>query len=528
MATGSTWQRPDLVPLAERLRFLQLFRVAVVALALAIAFTGDPPGSLRAIMSLGAGVLVGGLVARLFVGSVSVGRWLFGIVLLGDGLVLAVLVHLLGGLASPGRYLVVVHVLVVTLIASYRTGLKLAIWHSLLVLLVHEAGEIEWLRTPTVDDPTRALVVYVGLVWTVALLTASASAVNEREILRRRYDLDAFARMSGALELATGLHDVARTVVDHICDTFNAPRGGIVSLRDDDPIMLAGRRLSRVDRAGTIAGLLGAVADRGETLLVTGLGDGDEWLAGHLPDARHLMLVPLAVDGTADEILIIEHAPHGNGVKRTTVTTVERFAAHGALALRNARLHGELVAMAKTDGLTGVANRAAFDQTLASELDRLERTGGSVGLILCDLDHFKQVNDRYGHQVGDELLTAVAQALRDTSRSYDTVARYGGEEFAIILPHLTDQTAHAIAERFRAAVAAITAPAAVTASVGVPVTTPPPTAAAMIPAAARALYQAKQHGRDRVRIANHEPAPDRSDTDLAAASRPPAPRDARA
>lgn len=525
MAAGSAWQRPDLVPLEERLRFLQLFRVAVVVVTIAIGVRGGDQVPVPAIMGLGAAALGGGLIARLCVRSAAAGRWLFGIVLLGDGLLLAALVHLLGGLASPGRYLVVLHVLVVTLIASYRTGLKLAIWHALLVLVLHEAAEIGWLRAAAVADPTAALFTYIGLVWTVALLTASASAVNEREILRRRYDLDAFARMSGALELATGLHDVARTVVDHVCENFGASRGGIVSVRDDDPVMIAGRGLARVSSAGQVDGLVAAAAEGRRTLLVTRLDAGNAWLAGHMPDAQHVMLVPLAVEGTVEDVLVIEHGreAHG-GLKRSTMTTIERFAAHGALALRNAKLHGELVAMARTDGLTGVANRVAFDQALNGELDRLERTGGSLALVLCDLDHFKHVNDEFGHQVGDAVLSEAARTLRGACRTYDVVARYGGEEFAVIMPLTTSDVAADVAERLRQAVAEITDPVDVTMSLGLAVATEPVAARDLIAAADRALYRAKRDGRNRLELARtvSSPAPPGSGVQQAVASGTPA------
>jgi diguanylate cyclase (GGDEF)-like protein len=266
--------------------------------------------------------------------------------------------------------------------------------------------------------------------------------------------------------------------------------------------MLAGRGLTRLSAAGEVEGLLAAVAERRQTVLVTGLGAADSWLASHLPEAQHLMLVPLAVDGEVEEVLVLEHGRQSSGgLKRSTVTTIERFAAHGALALRNAKLHSELVAMARTDGLTGLANRIAFDQALVGELERLARNGGSLALVLCDVDHFKKINDEFGHQVGDSVLTEAARTLREVCRTYDLVARYGGEEFAIVMPLTTTATATDVAERLRAAVAAIAGPAAITMSFGLAVTEEPVAAGEMVAAADLALYRAKREGRNRVAVA---------------------------
>ncbi len=171
------------------------------------------------------------------------------------------------------------------------------------------------------------------------------------------------------------------------------------------------------------------------------------------------------------------------------------------------RLASENVALASdslTDPLTGLANRRHFDQFLAEQARIAHRHGGSVGLLMIDLDHFKQVNDTHGHVVGDLVLQAVGSALRGLIRESDLVARYGGEEFAVVLP-LSDlnQTLHA-AERARIAirdahvVSADGFPLSVTASVGV-------TALdgklleepkAVIARADAALYAAKDGGRD--------------------------------
>src|SRR2546429_2374635 len=122
-----------------------------------------------------------------------------------------------------------------------------------------------------------------------------------------------------------------------------------------------------------------------------------------------------------------------------------------ALLADGDRRHHELVRLAERDPLTGVANRRGFDRALAELQDRAA-TPGSGALILLDLDNFKQVNDRLGHQRGDEVLRDVARAIRRRFRDTDLVARLGGDEFAVLLRDVDPQRAQAVADDLRARV----------------------------------------------------------------------------
>lgn len=160
------------------------------------------------------------------------------------------------------------------------------------------------------------------------------------------------------------------------------------------------------------------------------------------------------------------------------------------------------------DGLTGLYNRRCFDERLMEELRRSQRSATSLGLIIIDLDRFKLVNDQYGHDAGDAVLRAVAQAVSGALRSIDVVCRYGGEEFAVILPSCDLREAAAVAERARKAVSDLPGvpqagvPGPITLSAGVasfpvPFSTP----SGLLKAADSALYDAKRRGRNRVEIA---------------------------
>jgi diguanylate cyclase (GGDEF)-like protein len=178
---------------------------------------------------------------------------------------------------------------------------------------------------------------------------------------------------------------------------------------------------------------------------------------------------------------------------------VTQFAAHAALALRNAWLLEQVQRMADTDALTGIANRRTFEDTLLKEISRASRQGEQVTLMMVDVDHFKTFNDTYGHRAGDDALRGVAQALAGGCRVFDTAARYGGEEFALVLPSCSSAESLVVSERLRKRVAGVEAAAPLTASAGVATfPTHASDAEGLIKAADEALYESKRTGRDRV------------------------------
>ncbi len=167
------------------------------------------------------------------------------------------------------------------------------------------------------------------------------------------------------------------------------------------------------------------------------------------------------------------------------------------------RKAAKLELMAATDHLTGIPNRSRFEERLEQEIERQSRYGeGGFALLLADVDHFKSINDSRGHMHGDEVLKEVARLLTGQMRGIDTIARWGGEEFAALLPHTGPEEAQRVAERLRLTVegAAINAPDAITISVGGTTFQPGETAQMLFERADRALYQAKNSGRNRVEL----------------------------
>jgi diguanylate cyclase (GGDEF)-like protein len=188
--------------------------------------------------------------------------------------------------------------------------------------------------------------------------------------------------------------------------------------------------------------------------------------------------------------------------------SLETYAGHAAIALSNARLVGQLEREAAEDPLTGLANKRVFRVACAAELSRAEREQTSLALIVLDLDHFKELNDTYGHPYGDRVLVSVADALRSAVRGHDTVSRLGGEEFGLLLPGATLEEAREVADRARRLLATVELPyGELSSSAGVAVSQGGhPRANELFIAADRALYEAKRLGRGRTAMAP-EPEP---------------------
>jgi diguanylate cyclase (GGDEF)-like protein len=185
-------------------------------------------------------------------------------------------------------------------------------------------------------------------------------------------------------------------------------------------------------------------------------------------------------------------------------------ASQAAIAISHAQLFQAQEETALTDELTKLPNRRALAQRFLQETQRARRHHSALSFLMIDLDHFKHVNDTYGHLNGDAVLAELASILSNGLRESDVCARYGGEEFALILPETTESGARVLAERIRAKVASATFSGGLklTISVGVAATQEPAIYTQLIDRADQALYAAKQGGRNQVRAADMRgPAP---------------------
>ena len=216
--------------------------------------------------------------------------------------------------------------------------------------------------------------------------------------------------------------------------------------------------------------------------------------------ARPVAVVPVIyADRTMGALLACSDDP-ARVWQENEILLMRTVADQVSVAVKHARLFQETQQQALTDSLTGCVNRRSFEMQLERDLHFATRTSQPVALVMLDIDHFKHVNDKYGHDAGDTVLRIIANALREELRGVDTAARYGGEEFAIILPQANLEGALVVAERLRSRVENTEVPGVgtITASLGVAVF--PAHASSrdlLVTNADRALYRAKNSGRNR-------------------------------
>ena len=261
-------------------------------------------------------------------------------------------------------------------------------------------------------------------------------------------------------------------------------------------------RAARTFDAGPLEAMEGAVAGEDSTVVEAMRA---QQTVGKPTGERGLRLaVPLRAGGRALGALELQLA---EPLPEDEVKVIELLAAAAAVALQNAHLYQETQRLATTDPLTGLSNYRHFHDLLNLEVQRAHRMDYSIGLVMMDLDHFKQVNDRHGHPVGDFALRSVARLLSTRLRRTDVVGRLGGEEFGAILPGASLEEVAVVAEKLRVAVEALPPvgggmqedPTPLTVSLGgTSLGSEVVDAELLVSCADRALYQAKRSGRNQV------------------------------
>ncbi|HEX7519075.1 MAG TPA: sensor domain-containing diguanylate cyclase, partial [Candidatus Deferrimicrobium sp.] len=195
-------------------------------------------------------------------------------------------------------------------------------------------------------------------------------------------------------------------------------------------------------------GVAGKVFTTGEPAWIPDVRSSPDFLhyGGFRADVRSFMCVPLVSKGKNIGVLMFNH-PEPNAFEPDLLPTMRVLASHLAIAFENAEMFGLVKSLAEKDSLTLLYNHGSFHEKLAIELERSNRYVRPMAVIMLDLDHFKEINDRYGHTTGDRVLALVAGVLGAHLRKTDIAARYGGDEFAVILPETDLSSAAVIAER---------------------------------------------------------------------------------
>lgn len=482
----------ELVPgasVAVRLGALQAVRlVAAAVAAVGLVARGDTTSGAGVLLAVWAAATGGAELARR---RRRARATYIGPLLVVDAAVLAVAIDATGGAVSPVVAVVYLHVVLVASLIGTITGLRIALLHAFALYLVQAA------TTTRVggDLPPGVAATHAAGYLLVAGGAALCGHLQATAARRGRAELRGLADLGPRLGGAANADAVAAELQRAAVSGLGFARAAVVHRADARWLATIGEgRVVELDRSAdddpTLSAALagqGAVARR--HLPPGGVLDP------LLPDASDVVIV--GVDGQPALVIVAEwDLRRGAALRAETLAALNEAASHAALAMATATLRGELERLATHDGLTALLNRATFDQRLSEAL--VDRRCQPVSVALVDLDHFKSVNDTYGHQVGDDVLRRSADAMRSILRPGDLAARYGGEELVLVLPGCGAADAARIAERLRSAIATAGTDPVVTASIGVATAEAGATASGVLAAADQALYRAKRSGRDRV------------------------------
>ena len=248
------------------------------------------------------------------------------------------------------------------------------------------------------------------------------------------------------------------------------------------------------------AGISGKALLESKTVVVDDVRSFTGYVAG-FREARSEMCLPLVSFGQRIGVLVLNNGT-SESFQSTDLRALESVADICAAAIQNAHSFERAKQMADIDGLTGVFNRRHLEKRIVAEVERLSRYGHGMAILMVDIDHFKRINDEFGHMLGDEVLRHVSQLMTQNLRKADIICRYGGEEFAILLPETVGENAVGVADKLRRHIENYSFPGVarpVTISIGVAdFPGHGQSRDELVRAADEALYSAKQAGRNRV------------------------------
>jgi signal transduction histidine kinase len=434
----------EVLPLGERTGYVELLRIGTTAIVVATALFRP------SLASVDAGVVV--LVTLAYLGLSALptllrrrdDRHLLAVaqgMLLVDGIYLAWVTLVTGGAASPLRFLLFVQVMVVTLLVSYRTGLKLTAWDSLLFLVVVQAHSMRLVHGGTDAQDSLDVILTLGGLWITAFAAAAFSALNERELRRQKADLSHLADMTIAIEAADDASEIGRIVLGALVDAFGFSRGVLLRVRDVNLEVLAS-----TDGIGdtTFAAGRDDVMERSwrerQPALASELDPvRDSRLAALLPGAHNIVVVPLQLgEGSRVGIVALEHPTADDGMRRWEVSMVAQYAAHAALALHNAwlteernqqleeirRLQGELVSY-----------NAQLEQTVATRTEKLRDAMAELETLDDQrrrlLTHVVRAQEDERTQIANDIHDDPLQKLVAAKMRIELVARGGADAAAL-------------------------------------------------------------------------------------------------
>jgi diguanylate cyclase (GGDEF)-like protein len=442
-------------------------------------------------------------------GRIEVGDWLAQVSPPSDGVPFTVVVTQNGGLDSSTTGLFLLILLAGALVAAVLVTVVVRGLSQPLTDLTEAAervvqGDLDTHIAPSDDSEVGRLSEAFNVI--TADLRQNMSALE-----KSRADLGVSLKKIG--ETLTNTHDLdglLEVVLDTAVVTLQAKAGVVLYGAPEQMHVVAD---SGMHEAGLVppagiapgVGVLGRVVTFGESVRGR-LGSGPPELepAETEPGVGNIFAVPLRSMGNVVGVLALYDRVDGRPFDEGDVESLSTLSTQASIAMDNVQLHQEAQRLSTTDALTGLWNFRYLSSSLGREIERANRFERPLAVLMLDIDHFKQVNDQHGHARGDTVLRELAHRVQEQIREVDTFARYGGEEFVVVLPETTVEGATQLAERICVAVrrepfrAEGEEPLKVTVSVGgAAFPTHGSSAATLMRAADRALYVAKNDGRDR-------------------------------
>lgn len=310
-------------------------------------------------------------------------------------------------------------------------------------------------------------------------------------------------RIATAIRQSLELDEILQTVVNEVGAAIGEKRCALLVEPEADeqsPVVYLRGELSEDDSA-TISSDLEAFRKRLLNNPQPHVRDGCGSVSADGWSENPQIVVPMSFLNQFVGVLLVQADQTTRVWQESELLLLQTVADQAAIAIKHARLYVKSQQEALRDGLTGVFNRRFFETQFEREFKLHERKNASFGVVMIDIDKFKNVNDTHGHLVGDQVLKSTANLLRGSLRSFDTLARYGGEEFIVILPHVTLAEAEQLGRHLRRAIENAQTPELpqITASLGVAVyPNHGKTMPELLRAADDALYLAKRSGRNRV------------------------------
>ncbi|HYX68669.1 MAG TPA: diguanylate cyclase [Terriglobales bacterium] len=352
------------------------------------------------------------------------------------------------------------------------------------------------------DSDTLDLLTLFSTQASIALQNARLYSLERRRALQ----LEAINAITSQTTAVLDLDELLATVGRLILESFHNFDEVAVLLWEDDKLVVRafeGKLTPNFARGAVLQPGMGlswqALASR-KTIVANDAPTMPGYVAG-FQEAVSEICLPLISFGQTVGVLVLESGRAG-AFEETDAQPLESVADIVATAIQNARYFDRVRQLAFLDGLTGIFNRRHFEQRISEELGRSDRYPSGWSMIMIDIDHFKKLNDEFGHLLGDEVLRQVSSLLAQQLRAPDVVCRYGGEEFGILLPETVGQGAMNVAEKLRRAVESFRFPGVprpVTISAGVAeFPKNGKNRDELVKAADAALYVAKQGGRNRV------------------------------